>query len=863
MIINHGERKVTSTIDAERKRYTITDGNLIKLIQQQICAYSHPLKSVVREYVVNARDAMKLRGITKPIEVTTPNELHPLLEIRDYAGGLTEEETEDLLFSFGATGEYKPTSDRYVGGFGIGSKSAFGLAGSFLFVVYRNGVETVWSCMKDEDQFPTAAKLSQAATTEEDGILVKIPLTKAYRDEIVDVLQWMDVPVNLDGERVVPFEERVKCASGTVTIDGYEVTWLMPEKRMVDELTFIVGCGKIGMSRSSLPKEVLNNLTEAEVCISHRLILKIPASAVKLMTSREAFTYDDRTRKFLIAALNACVEGCYKKILENLTNAKNFEDAISALFGVRSLYSQYEFSDSAADDSSLLRQTLLQKLDAKTVVDHCVREIPLDRKAFPMLRISTPVYHRSGKLRWYTSYVTSDLYSQNSCRRLMRSLNKNTSLELHGMDDPGDAWHRRFTNEFLSLHHRTLNDEGRVLVESTQDKSGNSVAVLETLDWSHVELDIYPSNVKSFLREIRTRVEQRLNVDESDPVVISACCDEADAKKLEALFPEANHVRITNCAVRRVAARKVKSTSPARVAVGWEVFLKPREALKEGASPGEIVKACLAANTDFSISSKTPLRKLSNEKKRIVYIRTGLDNWKHVESIRRKIRVYSMALLLSNVDVAKRDGMPLIVVFGSETVPDIPGAKFVNDIDLERQENKWLFKLPEETRVKIESKASMQVDLIRNGYVLPIPSLVNIYNELAHPYPSRSDAEVLHLAFPLLRDLAPRLLGDRSVSADFRNKLKTILEIYEPPARYPLRFRLCAYSKMVTDIRTLVDGLFDNSPILKPMWNGILARQTGRRSWENFIDDIEVLVRHHNRNRKSSDKGQEGKDGVA
>ena len=58
MITNNEVRVIAGSLDVPREKYTVTDGNLIKIVRQQLIkAYSNREMSVVREYAVNGRDA--------------------------------------------------------------------------------------------------------------------------------------------------------------------------------------------------------------------------------------------------------------------------------------------------------------------------------------------------------------------------------------------------------------------------------------------------------------------------------------------------------------------------------------------------------------------------------------------------------------------------------------------------------------------------------------------------------------------------------------------------------------------------------------------------------------------------------------
>ena len=67
---------------------------VINILRSKI--YSNPRMTLVQEYLSNARDANREIDATKPIKVVMPNEISPVLKIRDYGPGLTRERVRQI-----------------------------------------------------------------------------------------------------------------------------------------------------------------------------------------------------------------------------------------------------------------------------------------------------------------------------------------------------------------------------------------------------------------------------------------------------------------------------------------------------------------------------------------------------------------------------------------------------------------------------------------------------------------------------------------------------------------------------------------------------------------------------------------------
>ena len=118
MIITQDNRKVVSshnfdsvncTIDAEDMRYVAS------LLRNN---YSNTQLAVVREVSANALDANAEANASRPIEIKVPTSMNPTFAVRDFGGGLSEEDVFGLYSKYGKS--TKRESNNYIGAFGIG-----------------------------------------------------------------------------------------------------------------------------------------------------------------------------------------------------------------------------------------------------------------------------------------------------------------------------------------------------------------------------------------------------------------------------------------------------------------------------------------------------------------------------------------------------------------------------------------------------------------------------------------------------------------------------------------------------------------------------------------------------------------------
>jgi hypothetical protein len=136
--------------------------------------YSNRELAVVREYSCNARDAHVQSGQTKPVEVTLPSPLVPQLKVRDYGTGLSRDEVVRVYAQYGAS--TKRDSNKMIGAFGIGSKSAFSVSDNFTVTAVKDGELTV-ALFSMTSMGPTVNVLIHTFdSTEPNGVTVEVPV---------------------------------------------------------------------------------------------------------------------------------------------------------------------------------------------------------------------------------------------------------------------------------------------------------------------------------------------------------------------------------------------------------------------------------------------------------------------------------------------------------------------------------------------------------------------------------------------------------------------------------------------------------------------------------------------------------------
>lgn len=163
----------------------INEDNHLTLLNSLTNLYSNPILAALREYSANASDAHKESHQTKPFEVDFPYlyEERNHLRIRDYGNGMTKDQLVQIYSQYGAS--TKGSSNRTVGGFGLGSKSGLAVSNHLYVTTVANGVEVRAKILRNEDNTSVIRILSEESSTKESGTEIVLPVTVKQLKELI------------------------------------------------------------------------------------------------------------------------------------------------------------------------------------------------------------------------------------------------------------------------------------------------------------------------------------------------------------------------------------------------------------------------------------------------------------------------------------------------------------------------------------------------------------------------------------------------------------------------------------------------------------------------------------------------------
>lgn len=289
--------------------------------------YSDAPLAVVREYATNARDAHLAAGTERPVQVMLPTELEPTLRVRDFGHGLSEEAIIGVYARYGAS--TKRDSDEQIGAFGLGSKSAFTLAGQFVVTSVSQGWRTVVLFGLGADGVGAVSVLQRgpAGDGESSGVEVSIPVPDVGAVRAAArrfFATWPPGSVLVDGRppgsvrdgALLDCPAVVLAASDCpVADDGWQVVMGGVAYRLPTGL----------LDRAARTAERARTLTSCRAL--RRVYLTVPVGGVDITPSREALRDTDRTVRAVRTALAELPEQVLDVVQQAIASAPDLPGA--------------------------------------------------------------------------------------------------------------------------------------------------------------------------------------------------------------------------------------------------------------------------------------------------------------------------------------------------------------------------------------------------------------------------------------------------------------------------------------------------------------------------------------------------------
>jgi hypothetical protein len=290
--------------------------HIMSILRDQL--YSDKIAAVIREICANAADANAMAGrADQPINVFVPTLADPCLRIRDIGPGLSLDEVRTVFSQYGAS--TKRESNEVVGMLGIGSKSPFAYADSFVVISWHGGSKATYNAVIDESGAGRIDLLCvEECDASETGLEVQMAVRpadcRAFEDRAKSILVHFDPRPTIN-----------------ITLPDPPRTRDITNGKIDDEGDYNSGKWTAVMGRIPYPISIEqiesgtggSELTRAVRKLNGTLYFEI--GQLTVAASREALKYSDATRALLVRRLNAAVDEYVRMMLSGLDSQTGWE----------------------------------------------------------------------------------------------------------------------------------------------------------------------------------------------------------------------------------------------------------------------------------------------------------------------------------------------------------------------------------------------------------------------------------------------------------------------------------------------------------------------------------------------------------
>lgn len=324
IVQSHDFDEVKCTIDAEDMRYVAS------LLRNN---YSKPILAVIREITANALDANLEAGTKKRAIVKVPSSFNPVFSVRDFGGGLSQEDVFGLYSKYGKS--TKRDSNNYIGAFGIGKFAPLSYGNNFTCVSYHGGKKTSYDIFVNDDDDTKIVKLHEEPSSEPTGLCIEVAVADSDIDKFKEeVKSFFKVFPKNELPQFKGIEDNFfPTYENALEGDGWFFTNQKDSNRyygyssrhqsyaIMGRVAYPLDASAINFSNDD-DGSALRDLVQAEGFYVHFSI-----GELKLHHSRESLEYNKSTQKKIIDRLRVVKSEIEEMAKERLEGAEDLWDA--------------------------------------------------------------------------------------------------------------------------------------------------------------------------------------------------------------------------------------------------------------------------------------------------------------------------------------------------------------------------------------------------------------------------------------------------------------------------------------------------------------------------------------------------------
>lgn len=285
------------------------NGGTFRLIFSQL--YTNKPLAIVRELCANAHDSHTAADKHEiPFNVHLPTLYEPFFSVRDYGTSMSHEMLMHLYTT--AFSSSKQDTNDQVGYFGLGSKTPFALTDSFNVTCWLDGMERVYLASMTDNGVPKLSFIHSSESEQPQGFEVTFPVQNQHFGDFTREAEWVikayDTPFT--GVEHIPFSFELEG-----DIPDHAGRWKIGH---LGSHTTLIRQGPVlySVTRSQLPYKT----TLAD---GYTLLLDVPVGTFEVAPSREALSFDDKTKALAQELLEASAKAAHGILQAEIDAAPN------------------------------------------------------------------------------------------------------------------------------------------------------------------------------------------------------------------------------------------------------------------------------------------------------------------------------------------------------------------------------------------------------------------------------------------------------------------------------------------------------------------------------------------------------------
>lgn len=386
-----------------QKAFTIQAGAHIMAVLSGL--YKNPVDAMVREYTTNMYDAwlalkrVNPKAMYKPCELHLPTVLSPNLIFKDYGIGMSYDQVWDVYAQYGNS--TKNGNNDEVGGFGLGSKTAFCYNHGQQWTIESRykGDHMIFLAFLGSDSIPQLTHVSTMpmAKGEQDGVTIRIPILRNDFNAVqVAAAKYVPhFPMKIDvlnAEReIAPLTYIVSHNIGTSDAWGI----LQRTGRYGSSyVTVVMGNVPYPVDLNIVGSKIRNDSTGTfsagkipwEIIQYNTVMLTVPIGSVDITPSRDDLKYTDRTIAALYHAMIRFSTDLAQQVSAKLNAATSEYNAIETFIALYNIVGLAHLAGTVTYNGRVLpaNNTITRKAsDSSAISSMTTYELGSQRRATP------------------------------------------------------------------------------------------------------------------------------------------------------------------------------------------------------------------------------------------------------------------------------------------------------------------------------------------------------------------------------------------------------------------------------------------------------------------------------------------------